>query len=192
MSLIFLLAAAAPTDQFVAGPPPATVESLTTPKVDIDCKVIGRDKVVRSLVFHSTGTQGYPTGGTPAVKATEASFEVKKDETGYFAGSDRLFDDASAKTFSGSLFRVLGRFDETGNGFTAVRFFPTQVYSTSIHYPNQSIFFPNQAFSAAVVVERQSPYHSVIPEFAFAGMCQITETQQLPLRAAPLKKDSGQ
>jgi hypothetical protein len=176
IGFILATAASAPTAMPVPAPPPLTAESLTTPRVDIRCKVLGRDQSVRTIEFRASGTQGYPTSGVPAFKATEPSFVVLKDETGTFSPADTLYDNTAFEKFSGRWENgSLGRFDRSGTNFSAVR------------------FLPNWDKSAAIVLERQTPpMMSGAPNFAFAGICQYTETSQSPLAAAPVKKEAAQ
>jgi hypothetical protein len=154
---------------------PSTALSFTKPNIDFDCKVLGRDQVMRTVRFHLAGSRGYPTVGVPTVAATEATFKIVMDETGFFEVSDALYDNTAFEKFSGDWNGPLGRFDKSGRVYSAVR------------------FFPNWDNSAAIVIERQTPpMGSGAPNFAFAGICHLAKTQQYPMKAAPVMKDGGQ
>jgi hypothetical protein len=171
-----ILAAALPAPSSMPAPAVAslTAESLTAPRVDIQCKVLGRDQLIRTVEFQLTGARGYPTGAIPSFAATKPTFKVVKDETGVFSPAVELYDNTAFESFSGNWGGKLGRFDKNGRIYSAVS------------------FFRNWDKSAAIVFEIQTPpMMSGAPNFAFTGICRTFETQQSPLSAAPAKTKGG-
>ncbi len=167
-----LLWAAAVSQPVPTTPAPRSAEELTQPNVDFDCLVLDRRKEARTVSFHLSGSRGYPVKEQWRFAATEPTFSVVKDDTGFFAAGDSLYDNTAFEKFTGNwVGRTIGRFDKNGASYVGVHFFDAH---------NGAI---------AVVLERRTqPMMSAAPDFAFAGMCKVVEAQQTPLAKSPTTK----